>query len=229
MGERGRSASVRFWDRAARENAAWYVATAYTEQSPAFFAQGARETDELLRFCAVRISPRDSVLELGCGVGRMTGRLAELSRSVIATDISAEMLTHARTNLARWHNVGYLILPGDGRLPLRSESVDVVFSYLVLQHVPTADAQLQYLREAVRVLGPGGRLAMQVRAAGLNATVHDQVGHVVHLLQGRKTLNRAWRGARLPYSCVGRLGGTDVEVRMRPFGHRHAWVIAHKR
>jgi SAM-dependent methyltransferase len=227
--DRGPSASVRFWDRAAREDAAWYVATAYSEQSPAFFAQGARETDELLRLCAVQINPADTVLELGCGVGRMTGRLAELSRTVIATDISAEMLARARTNLSGCGNVAYLILPGDGRLPLRSESVDVVFSYLVLQHVPTVDAQLQYLREAVRVLCSGGRLAMQIRAAGLNAAVHDQVGHVVHLLQGRRTLSRAWRGARLPYPWLARLGGTNVDVKLRPFGHRHAWVVARKR
>jgi SAM-dependent methyltransferase len=226
--DRGPSASVRFWDQAAREDVAWYVATAYTEQSAGFFAQGARETDELLRFCAVPISSADTVLELGCGVGRMTGRLAELSRTVIATDISAEMLAHARTNLRTRGNVAYLILPGDGRLPLRSESVDVVFSYLVLQHVPTVEAQVQYLREAVRVLGPGGRLAVQIRAVGWNAALHDQVGHLGHVLQGRRTLNRAWRGARLSYPRIARLAGAQVDVRLRPSGHRHVWVIARK-
>ncbi len=218
--------SARFWDAAARENAAWYVATAYTEQSPAFFAQGARETDDLLRFCAIEVTPDDVLLEIGCGVGRMTGRLAELSRRVIAVDVSTEMLAHARANLRQHRNVDVVVVPGDGTLPLAAASVDVVFSYLVLQHVPSAEAQMHYLQESLRVLRTGGRLAIQIRAPGVVSAIHEWVGHTVHLAQGRRTLDRAWRGARLSHTRVLALAGTDVEVAVRRSGHRHSWVIA---
>jgi SAM-dependent methyltransferase len=229
MGLGRRSAdSARFWDAAALENAAWYVATAYTEESSAFFAQGARETDELLRFCAVDVVPGDVLLEIGCGVGRMTGRLAELSHRVIAVDVSTEMLAHARANLRQHDNVDLVAVPGDGTLPLAAASVDVVFSYIVLQHVPSAEAQMRYLRESLRVLRTGGRLAIQIRAPGAVSAIHEWVGHTAHFAQGRRTLDRAWRGARLRQPQVLALARPNIEVAVRRSGHRHSWVVARR-
>jgi SAM-dependent methyltransferase len=222
------SASARFWDAAARQNAAWHVANAYTEQNAEFFAQGARETDELLRLCGVPVGADDVAVEIGCGVGRMTARLAELARTVIATDVSAEMIAHARRNLALQANVALLVVPGDGSLPLRTATADVVFSYIVLQHVPTVDAQLRYLKESIRILRPGGRLAVQVRGYGMATRVHEWAGYAAHLFRGHHTLSRAWRGARVPRSQLLSLAGPDVTVVLRPVGRRHVWVVAHK-
>jgi SAM-dependent methyltransferase len=222
------SASARFWDAAARQNAAWHVANAYTEQNCEFFAQGARETDELLRLCGVSVGADDVAVEIGCGVGRMTARLADLARTVIATDVSAEMIAHARRNLVHRTNVALLVVPGDGSLPLRTATVDVVFSYIVLQHVPTAQAQLRYLQESVRVLRPGGRLAIQVRGYGLATRVHEWAGYAAHQLRGHHTLSRAWRGARVPRLQLLSLAARDVTVELRLGGRRHVWVVAQK-
>jgi SAM-dependent methyltransferase len=227
VGDRG-SASARFWDAAARENAAWYVANTHTEQNPRFFAQGAEETDDLLRMCGVEVRADDVAVEIGCGVGRMTARLAELARTVIATDVSAEMIAHARRNLADRSNVEWVVVPGDGSLPLETASVDVVFSYIVLQHVPTAQAQLRYLQESIRVLRPGGRLAIQVRGYGLATRAHEWAGYAVHLCRGHHTLSRAWRGARIPRARLLALAAPDVAVALCPAGRRHLWVVAHK-
>jgi SAM-dependent methyltransferase len=226
----GRGAdSATFWDAAARENAAWYVANAYTEQNAAFFEQGARETDELLRLCGLRIEPDDVLLEIGCGVGRMTRRLAKIAGRVIATDVSAEMIAHARRNLSDRPDVDLRTVSGDGSLPLGTASVDVVFSYIVLQHVPNKQAQERYLRESLRVLRQGGRLAVQVRRGGLGTRAHEWVGYFGHLFHGRHTLSRAWRGSRLSRARLLALAGPDVEVSLRSAGRRHLWVIAHKK
>ena len=40
------------------------------------------------------------------------------------------------------------------------ESFDLVYSYAVFQHIPSRDVVMQYLREARRVLKPGGLLAL---------------------------------------------------------------------
>ncbi|MBM4435075.1 MAG: class I SAM-dependent methyltransferase, partial [Chloroflexi bacterium] len=59
---------------------------------------------------------------------------------------------------------------GDGtRLPLRAASVDVVLLIEVLHHVADADA---VLREAARVLRPGGRVLIEeVEFTGLGGRV----------------------------------------------------------
>lgn len=219
--------SRQFWDRAARENAAWYVATGFAAEDPAFFALGAAETDQLLGFCGVDLSGAERVLEIGCGVGRMTHRLAQLSAAVVAADVSPNMLTACRRNLAGFDNVEFTLLPGDGSLPgVEPASIDVAFSYITFQHVPSAAAQQRYLNEAARVLRPGGRLAVQIRGTSAIARALDWAGHVRHLLQGRPTMSVAWRGARLSDRQVAAaLAGTSVTASVRSFGRRHRWVI----
>jgi SAM-dependent methyltransferase len=223
--------SRRFWDRAASENAAWYVATGFTSEDEGFFRSGATETDALLALCGVPVGPEDAVLEIGCGVGRMTRRLSELAGQVIAVDVSTEMLNRCRTHLADRGNVEYLQVPGDGHLAgVADGSVQVVFSYITLQHVPSADAQLRYLSEGGRVLAPGGRMAIQVRALGPAARLLDWSGHVHHLMRGRSTLSRAWRGARLPDAGIREhLERAGVEARILVADRRHRWVVGQKR
>lgn len=223
-------ASRRYWDRAATENAAWYVATGFTSESEEFFRQGAVETDSFLAVCGVGVGPEDAALEIGCGVGRMTRRLSERAGSVLAVDVSEEMLNRCRANLAERANVTFARVPGDGSLPdVADGSVQVVFSYITLQHVPTRQAQLRYLREAGRVLGRGGRLAIQIRGLGVAARSLDWFGHLHHLVRGRATLNRAWRGARLSDADVrGAFDGTGVDVRVVVSDRRHRWVVGHK-
>jgi SAM-dependent methyltransferase len=222
--------SRRYWDRAAAENAAWYVATGFTSESEEFFEQGAIETDSFLAVCGVHLGPDDSVLEIGCGVGRMTRRLSERARSVTAVDVSEEMLNRCRTNLAERANVTFALVPGDGSMPdVPDASVQVVFSYITLQHVPSRQAQLRYLSEGGRVLSSGGRLAIQIRGLGVAARALDWFGHLHHLLRGRSTLNRAWRGARLHDAEVRRaLEGTGVDVRVVVSDRRHRWVVGLK-
>jgi ubiquinone/menaquinone biosynthesis C-methylase UbiE len=226
MPVRSRFASEQFWNDAARRNAPWFVATGYTRADTAFFAQGARETDELLALCEVRIRPEDTVLEIGCGLGRMTHRLAHLANRVIAVDISQEMLERAARNLADQHAIEYVRVPGDGTLPFPDASVDVVFSYITLQHVPSVAAQLRYLRESLRVLRPGGSLAAQVRADGLTARMCDWTGHLAHFALGRPTMHPAWRGAR-PRTAELQAVADDIQIRR--FHRRHAWVVARVR
>jgi SAM-dependent methyltransferase len=213
-----------FWDAAARENAAWYVATGYTVEDTAFFAKGAAETDRCLAFCDIAVRPDDTVLEIGCGVGRMTHRLAELAAHVIAADISQEMLDRAAKDLIDKPSVQYVLVTGDGTLPMPDASVDLVFSYITLQHVPTPAAQLLYLCESLRVLRAGGALGVQVRAAGLWARAQDWTGHLVHCARGQPTMHNAWRGATLRATDI--LAVSD-QFHIRPFNTRHWWVVAH--
>jgi len=94
-------------------------------------------------------------LELGCGSGVFLERAATSRASVVAVDLSIEMLAQVRAKLGQHTRDRPRLLCADGeRLPFRDESFDVVFGSSILHHLrlPTA------LRELHRVLRPGGRL-----------------------------------------------------------------------
>jgi 2-polyprenyl-3-methyl-5-hydroxy-6-metoxy-1,4-benzoquinol methylase len=76
-----------------------------------------------LGLLAVELRPDDEIVEVGCGVGRITRELARRGRSVRALDVSAEMLERAEIQ-APYQNVR----PGDdtieeltGRMPTAAE------------------------------------------------------------------------------------------------------------
>jgi SAM-dependent methyltransferase len=217
--------SKAFWNAAARENAAWYIATRFTSESPEFFESGSRELDHFLREGGLAIGPADRVLEIGSGAGRMTRRIAALAGSVIASDVSGEMLVRAARNLEGAGNVTFVELSGEGDLPFSDASVDAVFSYITMQHVPTAAAQERYFAEAIRVTRPGGWVYMQFRRPGLRLRLLDWVGHISHLARGRRTLNRAWRGSRVSERSLSTAGASAARLEFRSSG-RHLWALA---
>ena len=222
------SPSKNFWNRAARENAAWHVATGYTRESDEFFASGVRDVDEFLVFAGLSVRPTDTLLEIGSGVGRMTRHLASFAGRVIATDVSGEMLSRAKANLAGLDNVDYVEVSGDGDLPFDDASVDAVFSYITMQHVPSASAQERYFAEALRVTRPGGWVYIQFRRTGLVPRLLDWAGNVSHLARGHNTLSRAWRGARVKETALLAHATDRVSVDILPLGRRHIWVLARK-
>lgn len=97
------------------------------------------------------------VVELGCGIGRLTAPLAHRfpSARFHAFDLTAEMLAHAPPRA----NVVYAV--NDGRtIPMPDGSADAAYTMLLFQHLP-AEAVRSYIAEVGRVLRPGGRFLFQ--------------------------------------------------------------------
>lgn len=214
----------------------WHIATGAAADPESFFASGRTETDAFLAHCGIEPAKDRTVLEIGCGIGRMTARLAELYGQVIGLDISATMLERARIVLRDAPNVRLVHGNGKDLAGIADASVDAVFSYIVLQHIPTADGQLAYLREVRRVLRPGGAAGLQVRSNSLLARGLDWAGHLRHRISGRSTLDRSWRGSRVPRAALlaaasGSGPGEDgptATAELRPYGRRHTWVVIHR-
>jgi ubiquinone/menaquinone biosynthesis C-methylase UbiE len=120
---------------------------------------------------------------------------------VIALDVTPEMLAGARRWLAERDNIRYVQGSGSDLQGVNAASVDVVFSYIVLQHVPTVQAQLDYFREIRRVLRPGGMSAVQVRSTGVRVRMLDLAGPLWHRVQA----GAPWRGSGAVPVCPGRL------------------------
>jgi 2-polyprenyl-3-methyl-5-hydroxy-6-metoxy-1,4-benzoquinol methylase len=98
------------------------------------------------------------VLELGCGGGKFSMRLAPRSGSLMCTDISDEMIGQTRATLTAnglGTNVDYRRLNGIDFEGIPSNSIDFVFSYDVLLHLQPQNL-FSYLFDARRILRAGG-------------------------------------------------------------------------
>lgn len=98
-----------------------------------------------------------SVLELGCGYGRITNRLAEKGAQVTGLDISPILLKEAEADAAKREvNVEYVL--GDMRsLPWRDRFDAAFLWYTTFGYFDDADNE-RVLREAASALRKGGRL-----------------------------------------------------------------------
>ena len=152
-----------FWDEKARENAAWYVDTTCDYENPdmeRFFQVGPVVVEQALSDAPVQPKNRGTAVEIGPGLGRICAALADHFERVIGIDISAEMVERAR-RLVPDERVEFLVGDGITLMPIETASADFVITFTVLQHLTSKELVAGYLREAARVLAPGGVLAAQ--------------------------------------------------------------------
>ena len=112
-----------------------------------------RDPEEKERLAITRILGKEAgdLLEVGCGDGRMTGWLRDLSSSILALDPEAGSLALA----ADRHPDGVRFLAGSGEaLPVKGEKFDTVVFSLSLHHQEPSRA----LAEARRVIRGKGRI-----------------------------------------------------------------------
>lgn len=145
-----------FWNQKARENAPWYISSygPYSGRDESeFWASGGRIWSSLKAHAGYLPGPNDTVVEIGCGIGRLTRAIAPEVGTVHAFDISSEMLRQAESGApanARFHVTG-----GNSLRPLPDASADLVLAYCVLQHLPSYAVLGEYLTEMTRVAKPG--------------------------------------------------------------------------
>ncbi len=111
-------------------------------------------TEVVLDLLALPEAPRARVLDVGCGDGRF---LAELGRRADAwgVDLSRRALGHARARVAHARLVGCQA----HALPFADASFDAVTLLDVIEHVRD-EREAEVMREALRVLRPGGTLVV---------------------------------------------------------------------
>jgi SAM-dependent methyltransferase len=154
----------RFWDARAREDALWYVDSRLEfgdGDEEAFWGGGEEALDRLFEVLGARPDPGAVIVDIGCGVGRLTRPLARDAQRVIGIDVSSEMLDRARELNAQLDNVEWLHGDGESLRPIEDASADVCVSHVVFRHIPDPAITLGYVREIGRVLGLGGFAAIE--------------------------------------------------------------------
>jgi SAM-dependent methyltransferase len=153
-----------FWDERAKEDALFFVDNRMTYRDPdveRFWREGESGLRDALAEMEVSIRPSDVVLDIGCGVGRLTRPLAAQAARVVALDVSEEMLTRARELNTELDNVEWRLGDGTTLAGIGDASIDACVSIVVFQHIPDARITLGYVREIGRVLKDGGWAAIQ--------------------------------------------------------------------
>ena len=148
-----------FWDARAKEDAFHFVDNREPyghADEERFWLAGERDLDTLLTTLELAVRPEDRVLDLGCGVGRLTRVLARRATHVTAVDVSPEMLARAQELNPALENVEGVLGDGESLAGVEDGSHDAVVSHVVLQHIPSVKVQLGYVEEFGRVLRPGG-------------------------------------------------------------------------
>ncbi|MBI3282324.1 MAG: class I SAM-dependent methyltransferase [Acidobacteria bacterium] len=173
------------WNARAREDAGFYVAFGRRDQDAEEFFETAREVVRGLEWEMRRLAPGNQgarrALEIGCGPGRLLRPLSRRFGEIHGVDVSDEMIARARANLAGIPHAHAHHSSGADLAQFADDSFDFVYSYAVFQHIPSREVVFNYLREARRVLKPGGVLRCQINGLPETAARYD-----------------TWSGVRIP-------------------------------
>jgi SAM-dependent methyltransferase len=130
------------------------VRVAGTADADWFLRSGRASYDAILAH--VPLEELHSVLDFGCGCGRVTRYWHDFGGSVAGSDLSSEAVEWCRRNLPFGRfEVNALVPP----LTFADESFDLVYALSVFTHL-TAELQLPWRDELYRTLRPGGRLLL---------------------------------------------------------------------
>lgn len=158
-----------------------------------------------------------TILEIGCGIGRLLKPLAAKGHNLIGLDISTRMLEEAAIYLSGKVNVKTYLLALDGLFPLKDNSIDIIYSIMVFQHIHDRAIIQRYLQESFRVLKDGGTIRVQTHRGipSVDGKFHGFAGQMYRTLE-EFAKEFEWAGLKVALSEEGN-------------GHEHwLWVTAQK-
>jgi SAM-dependent methyltransferase len=166
-------------------------------------------TDDYLRSRAAEFGRSATVLDLGCGDGRFVEMLLDDGLNAIGIDVldaraSIDARAARRPSLNLASRIRYFTDPET--IPLPDNSVDVILSNTVFEHIITLSSTIA---ELARILRPGGKVYTVFPLASAIIEQHCNLPWI-HRLQSRKL--------RLWYLKVG-----------RPFAARHGSPVSLER
>jgi SAM-dependent methyltransferase len=173
-----------------------------------FFRHGSEQIERTMTAASDLGLPkrRGSVLDFGCGVGRLSRELSGRFERYVGVDISAGMVERAQELNRDFANCTYLVNDRPDLSRFEDGEFDTVVTFIVLQHIPDRDLIRGYLAEFARVLAPGGLIAFQLPSEI----------PLIYRVVWRKHLYRAARAVGVSVERAHRLGLHNMTMQALP-------------
>ncbi len=134
----------------------------------ALLQSGREDLARALSLTDMKTGQDRTVLEIGCGVGRLSTALADHFGRVIGVDVAPTLIEEARRRNTH-ENVSFEVCDGLRIRPRGTASCDTVFSYEVLYYL-NRQSLTTYLEDAFALLTSGGQLVFQLNMEPIRLT-----------------------------------------------------------
>ena len=185
------TAATDFWNRSLTDLGVQGMEKSLSPTSgwDAVLQSGREELASALAAVPMQTGPDRSVVDVGCGLGRVSFALAEHFGEVLGVDIAESLIQEARSrNISS--RLRFEVLQGTEMEPGVTDRFDTVFANEVLYLLPWGLLE-GYARDALRVLRPGGEFVFQLNLEPIRWTTRFswQIRKILYRLGVKR-----WRG-----------------------------------
>lgn len=129
----------------------------------------------------------NNALDFGCGAGRLTQALCEYYDTVTGVDIASSMIQIAQKYNKYGPRCKYIVNQKTNLSMFENNMFDAIYTFIVLQHMETKYS-IQYIKEFLRVLKPGGLLVFQIpsertgnKMKVLKSKIYQKYKHIMNI------------------------------------------------
>jgi SAM-dependent methyltransferase len=219
------------WERLAEVDAMWAVLTAPGRKGgrwevDEFLATGEAEIEHVLSEAERlgRPARRERALDFGCGVGRLTRALGKRFGHALGLDVSGGMVERAQALNADVPACEFRVNDAPDLASLDDDSIDLVYSSIVLQHLPSTRDIERYVGEFLRVASPDGIVVFGI-PSHIPFPWSLQPRRRVYALLRRLGVSEEWMLRRTPLTPMRMT--VVPEERVRALLARHAATVLH--
>lgn len=162
-----KTSSDKAWERFGKEDPYFGVITDHkfkrsnlTPEAVSEFFESGRDhvrhvTDVFASLSGKKTERFGSVLDFGCGTGRLVIPFAAIADNVTGVDVSASMLAEAGENLKRFKTENVELIESNSLESLQDRKFSLVHSFIVLQHIPVTRGYT-LIRDLLNLIDDGG-------------------------------------------------------------------------
>ena len=177
-----------------------------------FFESGSIHAEYVMRTIKKYLEPTFeplSIVDFGCGVGRVIIPFAKYAQKVIGVDVSTSMLVEARKNCEEFGVENVELLLSDDKLVALNGTYDLIHSFIVFQHIAPERGR-EIFQILISRLKIGGVAAIHFSYA--KSRLADVCGYEVDCPPQNSPKAKFWKSVSSASSSK-----TDPEMQMNPY------------